>query len=371
MKRTTDIVIIGGGVIGCAIAYYLRKAGKDALVLERGEIGAEASSAAAGLLAPLGPLAGPGPFADALLHSFRLFSALIPQLEEESGISLGYEQTGALRTVRNPKRVAHLEKRMKAWQSLGLQLSWLSGDEARQREPLLASDVCAAVHAPEEAQIRAPQVVSAFAKAARKMGAQIVTHTEVVDLRKEKDRITGVQTSQGEIIMCNHVIITTGAWAAQWGSRLDMMLPVSPLRGQILSLEQATPPLRHIIFGDAIYITPKGESIFVGATKEEAGFDVHVTEEGTSWLHKTAIGLLPTLQQSRRVNTWAGLRPKTPDTRPILGSVPHWKNVTLAVGHNSVGVLLSPLTGRSITELLLTGKAPPLIRPFSVERLRS
>src|SRR5947209_19576449 len=122
MKATTDVVIVGGGVIGCAIAYYLRKSGVDVIVLEKGEIGTQASSAAAGLLAPLGSLSGPGPFADLLLASWSMFPALVPELEDISGIRMEYARTGALRVVRNPKSSANLRKRMQEWRPLGLQM---------------------------------------------------------------------------------------------------------------------------------------------------------------------------------------------------------------------------------------------------------
>ncbi len=158
MKRTTDIVILGGGVIGCAIAYHLRKAGADVAVVERGEIGSQASSAAAGLLAPLGPLSGPGPFADLLLSSFAMFPTLVPELEDTSGIHLHYEQTGALRTVRNPKRIPNLQKRLESWKPLGLEMHWLSGDEARQREPLLSPEISAAIYVPENHKSRPPSL---------------------------------------------------------------------------------------------------------------------------------------------------------------------------------------------------------------------
>src|SRR5437588_10297035 len=173
MQPTTDIVIIGGGVIGCAIAYHLRKAGVDVTVVDQGEIGGEASSAAAGLLAPLGSLSGPGPLADLMLASFALFPTLVPELEDASGIHMEYEQTGALRVVRNPENVSNLRKRMKAWQPLGLQMYWLTGEEARQLEPTLAPEVCAALYAPAESQVKAPQVVKAFARAAANLGATL------------------------------------------------------------------------------------------------------------------------------------------------------------------------------------------------------
>src|SRR5215472_11875971 len=146
MKKNAEVIIIGGGVIGCAIAYYLRKSHIDVVLLEQGEIGGQASSAAAGLLAPLGPLSGPGPLADLLLGSFALFPELVTELEDASGIRVEYERTGALRIVRNVKSVASLRKRMEEWQPLGLRMYWLNGDEALQREPLLALDTCGAIY---------------------------------------------------------------------------------------------------------------------------------------------------------------------------------------------------------------------------------
>src|SRR5712692_7100926 len=171
MTHTTDVMIVGGGIIGCAVAYYLRKSNVQVTILDQGEIGGghsvagwgQASSAAAGLLAPLGPLSGPGPLADLLLASFDLFPSLIPELEEASGLHVEYEQTGALRVICNLNRISSLRKRLEAWQPLGLQMHWLNGEEARQREPLLAPDICAAIYVPEESQVKAPQLVKAFA----------------------------------------------------------------------------------------------------------------------------------------------------------------------------------------------------------------
>ena len=366
--QTTDAVIIGGGVIGCAIAYFLRKQRIDVTVLERGEIGSQASSAAAGLLAPLGPLTGPGPFADLLLAGFSSLSSLVPELEGMSGIQMGYEQTGALRTVCNPKRVAHLQKRFSNWQPLGLHLYWLSGEEARQREPLLSPDVCAAVYAPVEAQIQAASVVQAFARAARRAGANIIPYQEVSHLQTQHEKVNAVYTVQGEKIACNQLIIASGAWAAHCGTWLNVSLPITPLHGQLVSLRQTSPQLTHIVFGEGAYLTPRGNTLLIGATKEEMGFDPTVTEQGTAWLHATATRLIPTLKEASIQAAWAGLRPKTPDSHPILGSLPSWQNVLIAAGHNSVGIILSAITGQCIAEMAATGEIAPLIQPFSVDR---
>jgi len=372
MSQATEVVIIGGGVIGCAIAYFLRKRGIGVTVLERGEIGAQASSAAAGLLAPLGPLSGPGSLADLLLGSFALFPDLVTELEDASGIRVEYERTGALRTVRNAKRVAILRKRMEEWQPLGLQMYWLSGDEARQREPLLAPDICGAIYAPEESQVRAPLLVKAFAQAATRLGAVFYGHREINGIQRHGTKVTGVYTSEGETIACGHLVIAAGAWAARCGDWLGFELPVSPLRGQILSLRQAGLPfplLRHIIFGEAIYLAPKEDgTIVVGATKEEVGFDAHVTADGVIRLLESAMKLAPMLRKSAVEALWAGLRPKTPDGQPILGAAPNWENVTLATGHNSVGVLLSAITGQSVAEFVATGRSPGVIAPFAPAR---
>src|SRR6266700_5916772 len=308
MQPAVDVAIVGGGVIGCAIAYNLCKSGVDVAVFDRGEIGAEASSAATGLLAPLGPLSGPGPFADLLLSSFALFPTLVPELEDASGINLEYEQTGALRIVHNTKHIPNLRKRMDAWQPLGLQVYWLTRDEARQREPLLSPDVCAAIYAPEESQIKASHVVKSFSLAAMHQGATLYSHSIITGIQRHNAKVIGVYTSQGERIACNHLVIANGACAAHCSECLRVTIPIIPQRGQALTLHQPSTPLRHIIFGEASYLTPKSKHmIIVGATKEEVGFNKNNTVGGISWLLNTAIRLTPALESCTLDQMWSGL----------------------------------------------------------------
>ncbi len=369
MKPTVDVAIVGGGVIGCAIAYYLSKSGIDIALFDQGEIGDEASSAATGLLAPLGPLSGPGPFADLLLCSFALFSTLVPELEEASSLHLEYEHTGALRIVRNPKLIPRLRKRMHTWQPLGLEMYWLTGDVARQLEPLLSPDVCAAIYAPEESQINASHVVKAFSLAASNRGANFYRHNTITGIERHDTKVTGIYTSLGQRIACNHLVIANGAWAAGCSEWLHLTIPIIPQRGQALILSQPAKPLCHIIFGEAAYLTPKRKHmIMVGATKEEVGFNKNISLSGLSWLLNTATRLSPELESSTLGHMWAGLRPRTPDNQPILGPVPDWENVTLAVGHGSTGIMLSPITGQTIAELILTGQTPQILQPFSFAR---
>jgi len=372
MQSTVDVAIVGGGVIGCAIAYHLSKSGVDVAVFDRGEIGAEASSAATGLLAPLGPLSGPGPFADLLLSSFALFPTLVPELEEASGIHLEYEQTGALRIVRNTKHISNLRKRMNVWQPLGLQMHWLTGDEARQLESLLSPDVCAAIYVPEESQINASSLVKSFSLAAINQGANFYSHSKISDIEQHKAKVTGVYTSLGDRIACNHLVLANGAWASGCSDWLHFPIPINPQRGQALMLLQPPAPLRHIIFGEAAYLAPrKKHKIIVGATKEDAGFDTNPTPGGLSWLLNAATRLSPALEGCSLDHLWAGLRPRTPDNQPILGLAPGWENVTLAVGHGSVGLMLSTITGQTIAELILTGQVPQMLLPFALTRFHT
>lgn len=369
--QETDVVIIGGGIIGCAIAYFLRKRGMQVAVFEKGAIGAQASAAAAGLLAPLGPLAGPGPFADLLLAGFAQWVTIVPELEDATGLQLGYECPGALRTIRNPKRLSHLKKRFAAWQPLGLELHWLTGQEARQLEPSLSEEICAAVYAPQESQINAIQLTQAWYQAAQQLGARFFCGHEVIALDHQQAQVRGIRLSGGRRVACEYLVLATGTWTAQWSEELHLSLPVSPLKGQILTMQQPEPPLRHLIFGEAAYIAPRGQQLLIGATKEEAGFDDRVTQEGLTWLRGTAIRLLPALEHSILHSSWAGLRPRTPDSRPILGPAPGWENVTIATGHNSVGIILSSITGAAIADLIATGQTPAIIAPLSPHRFQA
>ena len=374
MKRITDILVVGGGVIGCAIAYYLSKSGREITILERDTIGAQASGAAAGIFSLLKPLDPIDEYNRLLLASLALFPSLAMELEAMSGVSLEYEQTGTLRTSRhaNARQTRRIEQWIESCRSMGLRVELLTEEETRRREPLLAPEVCAAVYLPGEGQVKAPNVVVAFAKAAMHYGATIAEHKEVVSIQSHKGNVVSVAMADGDTLLCNHLVLASGAWSQHCGKWFNITLPVVPQRGQMLALRQPSSPIRHIIIGDGIYLAPKQDgTVIVGATKEEVGFDRQVTAGGALWLLESAIKLVPALEQCAVERLWAGLRPKTPDTFPILGRATGWENVTLAVGHSSFGVLLSAITGQTITELVTTGQTPEIIRPFSLERFTS
>ena len=372
ISQTTEVVIVGGGVIGCSIAYQLSKADKKVIVTEREEVAAEASRAAAGLLAPLGELSGPGPFTDLLLASWNLNLELIPVLEDASGVRVEYHHPGSLHTVTDAEDAAYLREQMEAWEALGLQVSWLEGDEAREFEPLLEPGVAAAVYSPRDGSIKPAAMTRAYAESARRQGVTFYEHTVITGIERRASRVVGVQTARGDVIACDHLVIAAGAWSARFGNWLGFSLPVSPMRGQILSLRQPASPLKHILFGEGVYLVPKLDgTIYVGATVEQVGFDKAVTAEGIAWLLSSAIQLVPSLASAPIADIWAGLRPWSPDSRPILGKAPGWENVTLATGHSASGFELSAITGKTIADLVVTGQTPAIIRAFGVERFLS
>ena len=369
MNQSTDVAIIGGGVEGCSIAYQLSKAGVQVSVIEREEVAAEASSAAAGLLAPAGVLTGPKAGADLYLASWSMTPTLIEEIEAASGVQVEYLRTGSLHVVTDADEETHLRKYETVWKAHGAEVDWIKGDELHRLEPLLPLEIDAALSIPHAASIRPRLMTRAYAEAALILGAQFYEHTEVIGFQQSEGKVTGVQTKQGETIACERVVIATGAWSAQVGRWLGLEIPVFPARGQILALKQPQTPLTHTIFGNGLYLVPKVDNtIYIGATVEQVGFDKSNTAGGVVWLLSRAIELLPGLAEAALADIWAGLRPWSADSYPILGKAPGWENVFLATGHGAGGFELSAITGKTMAELLTTGQIPALIQPFGLER---
>lgn len=371
MKHSADVLIVGGGIIGCSIAYFLRKQGVEVIVLEKDKIGAQASSAAAGLLAPIRPLSQQDPFKALQLAGLARFTSFAPELEAASGISVDYEKTGTLRLLPAEKLVPAYTW-AQTWRSAGYHIRILTPQEAYECEPLLYRGLVGAVSIADEAQVVPVQLVQAYAQAAINLGAHLYDHTEVVSLEHTATgrRIAGAWTGRGDLITCHQLIIAAGAWSARCGTWLGLTFAVRPVRGEIIALQQPSSPLRHIIFDEGIidediYIAPKPNgTVVVGATKADVGFETEVSAGGILHLLQVATKLLPALAYCSVQRMWAGLRPKTPDSRPLIGPIPSWENVMIASGHGGFGVLLSAVTGETMAELVISGQVPEIIRPF-------
>ncbi len=366
--QSPDVLIIGGGVIGCAIAHYLAKAGARVTIVERRRLAQEASWASAGLISP--PKATEAPTAHARFEkrSFDAYPALIEELRETTGLSVEHNRSGELVVARDEGEAAAI-RRMLPWQrDLGLAAEWLDGDEVRRREPALHPEMRGAAWFPEVGSVRAHRLTTALARSARSRGATILEETPVLGLLTDGDRATGARTAAGEI-RAGATVIAAGAWTAQLGAPLGLLLPTRPVRGQMLALAGAEPPLRHVISGAGGYLIPRADgAVAAGATVDEGGFDARVTPDGLVWLAGLIRALAPTLAGARVVETWAGLRPASADGLPLLGAAPGWAGLWVAAGHFRVGVLLAPVTGELLAASIRQGRPDPALAPYDPAR---
>jgi glycine oxidase len=363
-----DVIVVGGGVIGCSIAYYLAGEGVRVTVLERGEIGGEASCAAAGMLAPLAETSEGGAFRDLGVASLRMFDELAPQLREESGVDIEYLKSGILRVPLHEQEAERLRSLRRSRPPLGLELHWLERDELRTLEPAVSAAALGALYSPEEHQVNADRLVRAFSRAAEKRGAILRRDARVIALQANRRRITGVRTAMGTL-GTGHVVLAAGAWSGRLAATLDISLPVFPVRGQMMALPASRSTLKHVLWGEDGYLVPKANGlVFAGATVERVGFRKNTTVSGLRGLKRISASLAPCLCEIQPADAWAGLRPGSADGLPVLGPVPRWEGLTIAAGHFRNGVLLSPITGRLIARSVLDGSSNEALAPFSPSR---
>lgn len=363
-----DVIVVGGGVIGCSIAYYLAGEGVRVTVLEKGEIGGEASCAAAGMLAPLAEASERGPFRDLGMASLRMFGELAPMLREESGVDIEYLKSGILRVPRSEAEGERLKGLTRGNGAPGLELHWLDRDELRTLEPGISPAAPGALYSPEEHQVNADRLVRAFAGAAERRGVSLRRDGCVIAFERNKRRITGVRTAK-ESLSAGHVVLAAGAWSGQLARRSNIPLPVFPVRGQIMALPASRSMLKHILWREDGYLVPKANGlIFAGATVERVGFRKNTTANGLGTLRRMSASLAPLLRNLDPADTWAGLRPGSADGLPILGPAPHCEGLTIAAGHYRNGILLSPITGQLIAHSILEGSSNEALVPFSPSR---
>jgi glycine oxidase len=367
--RRPDVAIVGGGIIGCAIAFFLAKVGARPLVLERGQVGGEASSGAAGLLSAQVHTDEPGLLFDLKLASRALYEGLAAELYDRTEIDIEYRRLGHLAPALTEDESEAVAKRV-AWQAArGLAAVTLTGKEARELEPGLAGDVRGAGWFPQDHHVNNTAVTQALAGAAIRLGGQVRTGSAVQDLIMGGERVVGVRT-EDESIFADTVILCAGAWSGQFEKAVGIALPVFPAKGQIVVARKEAPAIRHVVYGAAGYVLPRasGEHL-MGSTVEYVGFDKAVTVEGITSIMEGLLRLVPSLGTAEMAASWGCLRPATPDGLPILGVVPDRPGLIIATGHFRNGILLAPITGKLITELITEGRTSISLEPFRPDRL--
>jgi len=362
--RSYDAIVVGGGVIGCAVAFGLTRAGASVLLVERDRVGGHASSAGAGMLAPITESEGKGPLVETGVRSLELFPPLLEELRELSGIDAVLEITGLLRVAAAGEGDT-LRAEAAALGQFGC--VWLDREDLLEREPRLAPELEGAIWSPREGLIDGFLLTRAFAGAAARRGAHLELGTDVLGLEREHGRVVGIRTSRGRVGSAQ-VVLCAGAWTAAPGGWLDASLPVEPVKGQMLALDAPDPPFHSIVRSSNAYLVPRPDMLCVGATVERCGFDVRTTATGIAELLAGALAIVPGLGGSGFRKAWAGLRPDTPDHLPIIGPVPGVPGVCVASGHYRNGVLLSPITGLGVADWFATGQLPAEIAAYSPER---
>ena len=322
-------------------------------VLEAGEPG-QASSAAAGMLAPLAEANEPGPFLDLALSSLRRYPAFVATLRDVSGLDLRLQGPGMLRVARSDAEEAALCRAL-SWQpALGLPLHRLTGTEARRLEPGLSPGVQAAVLSSHEKHVEPRLLRAALSAACRAQGVELFAHSPATRLETSASRAHAVLSGETRH-MFGALVLAAGAWSYALGKQLGFDIPVAPLRGQILALGPQSPaPFSHTLYTHGAYLVPRADGrIVAGATEEWAGFAVTTDDAAIAGLRAEASALIPALAAWPLHSAWAGLRPVSADGLPLLGRVPGWDNVHVATGHGRNGILLTPITGALMADHLL------------------
>ena len=371
LAKTAEVAIIGGGVIGLAIARALALRGvRDVLLIERGSLGAESSSAAAGMLAPQAEANRAHEFFQLTCQSRDMYPAFAAALLAETGIDIELETTGTLYLAFTEHDEDELQKRY-AWQhEAGLPIENLNAAAVRQLEPSINEDVRAALKFPFDTQVENRRLLSALASANERLGVRMETGTAVKSLKVERDRVTGIETSRG-FIATGAVVIAAGAWSSLLGAA-DKALPdlrIKPVRGQMLCFEPQPQIARHVIYSPRGYLVPRRDGrLLAGSTTEHAGFEKQVTAAGVHSILKAALEISPRIAALPLTDSWAGLRPRAGDTLPVLGPCAEIAGVYYATGHYRNGILLAPITGELIAGAVVDRVFPATLEIFSPDR---
>ena len=363
----SDVAIIGGGIMGSAVALRLAQRGIGVTVIERGIPGAEASSAAAGILGPQMEAEGPGPLLDLGLKSRALYPALAAELRDLTGIDVGYDRSGVLAVALDEAGERELGAR-RTWQlARGLRVESLSGEAARAREPALGPAVRAALAFPDEAQVIARELARAFSQAAAGAGARFLTGRYVRRVLIEKGTAVGVELD-GDTLAAGAVVVAAGSWSGLVEGAGVPASVVRPARGQLVSIETRPPLFRQVIAAPGGYLVPRRDgTVLAGSTVEMVGFQKQVTVGGLAAILTLAHTLIPALGSAPVTGSWSNFRPFTEDHLPVLG-LTAINGLVLATGHFRNGILLAPITAYAIAELVATGRATTDLAPFSIAR---
>ncbi len=366
------VVVVGGGIIGCAIACELSRCGVPCLVLDSRRIGMAATNASAGVLAPLAEFKRPGPLVRLGLESLRRYPAWVERLRADApDIDVEFQLNGVLRVAFDEQEMSELRAGAPMARDLGMELIELDQQALRGAEPRLNEGLIGGVLCPEEGQINQQLFTLALSRGAKKRGARIIEDAPVLGFDKRAGRVVGVRTPQGAFA-CDHLVLAAGPWTRPLARKLAADVPARPIRGQMLAFGRMLTPIHQPVWGPRGYLLPRANGlVFAGATVEDVGFRFHTTKRGLGQVRRAAFELVPQLRHAREHFSWFGLRPGSPDGLPIMGALPGWENATVATGHFRNGILLAPITGELIAQAIVEGRPSEALAPFDPARFNT
>ena len=360
MATDADILVIGAGIIGCAVARELAARGARSHVLEARGVGRGATQASAGMLAPYTEGHESGPLLDLLVRSIDLYDDWIRDVQAESGVDVEYRRSGSLEVALDSDAADRL--RVAGAAAGADRCVWLQPVEARRLEPALSLQLAGALSVPGHGYVSAPDLTEALSRAVVLGGGRLHTGARAVSIDVQSSSVD-ITLEDGETIRAARVVLATGAWTPQIRGLDDHMAgQIRPVRGQLLRVRPSTPVLSRVIWGPGCYLVPWADRmVLVGATMEEAGFEERNTVAAVRMLLDAASSLVPALADATFVEARSGLRPATADGLPVIGPSQSSDRVIYATGHFRNGVLLAPLTARLIADYVIDGRADPAL----------
>lgn len=378
MNRTknSDILIVGGGIIGLTLARELRKSGAGKIIiLERGAAtGRESSYAAAGMLAPHAECVRADDFFYFCTESNKLYPKFAEELFGETGVDIELDRSGTLYLAFTENDSREIGKRFEWQKKSKFPIEYLTANDVRKTEPFVSPDVREGLFFSDDWQVENRKLLDALEKFAEFNDIEIITNSEVKRLLIESGKIVGAQTD-AEKFFAPVVVLATGAWTSfvKAGGENNLALPtVKPIRGQMISFRTAKRLFERVIYTPRGYIVPRADGrILSGATVEDVGFDKNLTETGVEFLRQNAFEISPSLANLEIAEKWAGLRPFAADGLPILGALPDAENLFAATAHYRNGILLAPLTAKILSDKILNDADSKYLEVFGARRFQA
>lgn len=362
-----DVIVIGGGIIGCAVARELAMRGARVKIFEARALGAGATQASAGVLAPYIEAHDRGPLFQLTVRSLEMYDAFVASVRDASGLPIEYRRCGTIEVAADPADAERLLALQRQHGADG-RVEWLDAAAARAMEPALPSSIEGALLVPTHGYVSVPLLTEALSWAALRYGVQIEAARRVIGVRRERDGLA-VRTDDGAVWRAAQVVVAAGSWSGQMGVDEAPARAIRPVRGQLLRLAWRGTPLTRIVWGPDCYVVPwQDGTVLVGATVEDVGFDEHTTAAGIRDLLDAVCELLPEAWRATFLEARVGLRPATPDGLPIVGPSPSMSGLIYATGHFRNGILLAPLTAALVGDISSGRAADPALQLLDARR---